>query len=325
MLEQVSTAITFYCFFYDSTNNVGKTGLTVTVDVWRGSDASQLINDGSATEIGGGFYKYQLAAGSTATESEYVIVFMTTNTDVSQRQIPALWAVGKAGIENLDATISSRGTSANQTTILARLGSFTGSGVNTILGFLKALMSKAASTPSDVGGTFSAATDSTEALRDGLPGDVWTNSTRTLTQSAASVAAAVSGSTITLSRGDTLSAAITGLGSLSGYVSLDFTVKYSTEDTDDEAVIRIRKNASGSDDGLLRINSAAATGRTANGSITIDNETSGNITIALAAAESDDLGEASYAYDIQMITSSAVSTLSSGTFTVTADVTRLIT
>lgn len=56
--------------------------------------------------------------------------------------------------------------SANSTTILSRIGSFTGSGVNTILGFFKALMSKTASTPSDVGGTFSAATDSTEAIRD---------------------------------------------------------------------------------------------------------------------------------------------------------------
>lgn len=215
-------------------------------------------------------------------------------------------------------------TAANQTTILARIGSFTGSGVNTILGFLKAVMSKAASTPSDVGGTFSASTDSTEALRDGLPAAVWTNSTRTLTQSAASVAATVSGDTITLSRGDTLSASITGLGSLSGYVSLDFTVKYTEDDTDAEAVIRIRKNASGSDDGLLRLNGADASSRSTNGSITIDDSDSGDITIALAAAESDDLVDGSYFYDIQEITSSAVSTLSAGTFVVAKDVTRLI-
>jgi len=57
-------------------------------------------------------------------------------------------------------------TSANQTTILNRIGAFTGNGVNTILGFFKALFSKDASTPSDVGGTFSATTDSTDAIRD---------------------------------------------------------------------------------------------------------------------------------------------------------------
>lgn len=54
----------------------------------------------------------------------------------------------------------------NLTTLINRVGTFTGSGVNTVLGFFKALMSSAAATPSDVGGTFSAATDSTEAIRD---------------------------------------------------------------------------------------------------------------------------------------------------------------
>lgn len=61
----------------------------------------------------------------------------------------------------------------NQTIILNRLGSITGSGDNTLLGFFKALLNKAAATPSDIGGTFDPATDSTEAIRD--RGDVaWT-------------------------------------------------------------------------------------------------------------------------------------------------------
>ncbi len=50
--------------------------------------------------------------------------------------------------------------------LVNRLGAFTGSGVNTVLGFLKAIMSKTASTPSDVGGTFDASTDSLEAIED---------------------------------------------------------------------------------------------------------------------------------------------------------------
>jgi hypothetical protein len=52
--------------------------------------------------------------------------------------------------------------------VLARIGSFTGTGVNTILGFMRALLRKDGSitTPSDVGGTYSHATDSLEAIRD---------------------------------------------------------------------------------------------------------------------------------------------------------------
>lgn len=55
---------------------------------------------------------------------------------------------------------------ADTSTIINRIGAFTGSGVNTVLGFFKGLLSKTASTPSDVGGTFDASTDSTEAIRD---------------------------------------------------------------------------------------------------------------------------------------------------------------
>jgi len=60
-------------------------------------------------------------------------------------------------------------TAANQTTILARLGSWTGTGLNTILGAFRALAGKAASlTPTDIssGTTFDNTTDSLEAIRD---------------------------------------------------------------------------------------------------------------------------------------------------------------
>jgi hypothetical protein len=86
-------------------------------------------------------------------------------------------------VTNLHASAA---TAANQTTILNRLGAFTGSGVNTVLGFFKGLLSKTASTPSDVGGTFDPATDSTEAVRD--RGDsAWITATGFSTHSAADV------------------------------------------------------------------------------------------------------------------------------------------
>jgi len=60
-------------------------------------------------------------------------------------------------------------TAANQTTILNRLGSWTGTGLNTILGAFRAIAGKAASlTPSDIssGTTYDNTTDSLEAIRD---------------------------------------------------------------------------------------------------------------------------------------------------------------
>lgn len=60
-------------------------------------------------------------------------------------------------------------TSANQTTILNRIGAFSGTGLNTILGFLRAMAAKASSlTPSDLssGTTYDNTTDSLEAQAD---------------------------------------------------------------------------------------------------------------------------------------------------------------
>ncbi len=77
--------------------------------------------------------------------------------------IDSVVAAVQAKTDNLPADPASV---TNQTTLLSRIGAFTGTGINTILGFLKALLRFDASTPSDVGGTFDSATDSVEAIRD---------------------------------------------------------------------------------------------------------------------------------------------------------------
>lgn len=60
-------------------------------------------------------------------------------------------------------------TAANQTTALNRLGSITGSGANTLLGYIRALASKTTALPSDLtsgGLAYDNTTDSLEAIRD---------------------------------------------------------------------------------------------------------------------------------------------------------------
>lgn len=151
----------------------------------------------------------------------------------------------------------------------------------------------------------------------------WAYTARTLTQSAAQVAALIEGSTIVVQRGDTLSIALTGLGSLSGYTSLDFTVKEATHDADIDAVLCIRKNASGSGDGLLILNGSGSV-TAGDGSITIDDAALGNITIALLAADTRLFLPNNCIYDVQMIDASGVSTLRQGTFIIQADVRRAI-
>lgn len=132
---------------------------------------------------------------------------------------------------------------------------------------------------------------------------------------------AVVGSNITILRGDTLAARLLDLGDLTQYASLDFTVKRVAGELDDAAKIRLRKNASGTDDGLLRINGAEYATAT-DGSIVIDDLTTGDIEIKLKAAATQDLIPGNYVYDVQIITANEVRTLTTGKATVTADVTR---
>lgn len=106
MLEQVSTSVKFLAFF--TASKQGKTGLTVTVDIYDPS-GTQIVTGGSATAIGGGLYSYTLASNNS-TEGEYAAIFKTTDSTVDSQHIPSLWVLGRAGVENLDATVSSRST-----------------------------------------------------------------------------------------------------------------------------------------------------------------------------------------------------------------------
>ena len=106
--EQVSNAIKFYAFFVAS--KAGKSGLTPTVYVLRNGTA--IVTAGNATEVDAtnapGLYSYELASGSVTVEGEYIAVFRTADATVDAQHIPSLWIVGRAGVEDLDATISSR-------------------------------------------------------------------------------------------------------------------------------------------------------------------------------------------------------------------------
>jgi hypothetical protein len=172
--------------------------------------------------------------------------------------------------------------------------------------------------------------DTLETLSDQIDGistgggssaaEIWAYSVRTLTQSAASVVATVSGSDITCTRGDSFSASLTDVGALTGYSKVYFTVKKDKDDADAVSIIQIEKTA-----GLKYIDGGTAT-TAANGTLTITDEATGDITIALDEAETAKLDGGVYYYDVQIVRSAGtVSTLTSGNFTVSADVTRAVT
>ena len=111
-LEQVGNALAFYGFY--TSGKVGRTGLSPTVDVYRiGTNGAsvQVVTAGASTEIGtSGLYRYGLSSALNTVEGEYLAMFRTSDTAVDARDIAAVWAVGKAGLEDLDAAISTRAT-----------------------------------------------------------------------------------------------------------------------------------------------------------------------------------------------------------------------
>ena len=111
MLEQVSTSVKFLAFY--TASKQGKTGLTVTVDIYNPS-GTQIVTAGSATALGGGLYAYTLSTDNSS-EGEYAAIFKTSDSTVDAQHIPSLWVLGRAGVENLDAATSSRLASSGYT------------------------------------------------------------------------------------------------------------------------------------------------------------------------------------------------------------------
>jgi hypothetical protein len=99
-LEQLNNPLTFYAFFLASKQ--GKTGLTVTVDVYDPT-FTRIVTAAAAIEVGGGLYTYTLPGANVTIEKGYVAIFKTADATVDVQHIPALWEVGVGGIENLVA------------------------------------------------------------------------------------------------------------------------------------------------------------------------------------------------------------------------------
>lgn len=210
--------------------------------------------------------------------------------------------------------------SADILTLLNRLGAFTGTGVNTVLGVFKALFSKAAALPSDITGTNDPATDSTEALREAVDA-------LSLTWAASALATSVATGAISQVRGDVWNFTLTGLASNTGYSAIDFSIKARDSDLDTAAWVHFRVSATPvATDGLQWLMGHDPTDPTA-GSITVNSATS--ITIHLDADKSCQVPAGTTptpVYDVQYLFTGTTGpvTAEKGTFTITADVTRAV-
>jgi len=175
-------------------------------------------------------------------------------------------------------------------------------------------MSKSASTPSDVGGTFSAATDSLEALQEDIAAVT------------AEVDVQSSSVDFTITRGDTWedTSTFTSLGDISSRSKLWLTLKASKGDADTAAIVQIEETAL-----LGYLNGAAPVSPVVagDGTLTVTDENAGDVTPKLEAQATYYLPpRAKIAYDLQMLADDevTVTTLKSGWCEIVGDVTRVI-
>lgn len=123
--------------------------------------------------------------------------------------------------------------------------------------------------------------------------------------------------TMTIHRGDTWTATMTGLGDLDGRTKLWFTVKSREWETDSEATVQIEES-----DGLLRLVGRAPVGV---GSLIVTNAATGSVTLNLSAAATAVLPPGTdYIYDVQVLAGTTVRTVGVGVLRVTADTTRTV-
>ena len=156
---------------------------------------------------------------------------------------------------------------------------------------------------------------SLSALVADIAAAAWAYATRTLTQSAASVTSAVAGSDLTVTKGVTFSATLTGLGNISARTKLYFTAKRTESDADSAAIVQIEESA-----GCVYFNGAAGTA--GYGSLTVNDATTGSATIALTATATKLLtARSGLRYDLKMVTASAETQLTEGDLDIDSAVT----
>ena len=149
--------------------------------------------------------------------------------------------------------------------------------------------------------------------------DIWSYANRTLTMTVNQILSAVAaGDRITVQRGDTLSWPLTDLGSVSGNTRLWFTVKRNRADLDTAAILQIELPG-----GLIRLNGAAGTA--GDGSITVVDAPTGDVTIVIASVASAQLPPGKWYWDFQSLIGTTVHTHADGVFEVDSDITRDIT
>ncbi len=286
--------------FHDASGSEWQDAVVTIYTAGQTLDAIEGLVDDLESRVG---TPSDLGSGATVAANLVDIEGQTDDIGVAGAGLTAL---GDTRLANLDAAVSTR--SSHSAADVWSVGTRTLTSFGTLV--------------ADIWSYTTRTLTSLSALVSSIATSVWSYATRTLTQTAAQVAAVMSGSTITVTRGDTTTFSLTGLGDITGYKEVWFTVKENpSSEADSSSVLMIKESA-----GLAYLNGAtvATPYASTDADLTVDDDATGDITITIEALATGALSpRGGLSYDVQWKDGSdAIHTLTMGTFNVSTDVTR---
>jgi hypothetical protein len=164
-------------WFSETTAGAVNTTTKPVVKIKQNSGAAVTIDPSRVIHAGDGFWYVELSAfemaydyiSFVATDASLATYAFTIKTDDATAAIYTM-ATDFTSVVRTWVLSTYNAVGAAGPTINAKIGGFTGTGSNTLLGFLLAVLRKNAPLPSDIGGTYAVATDSQEALQEQLSG-----------------------------------------------------------------------------------------------------------------------------------------------------------
>jgi hypothetical protein len=289
-------------------------------------------------EINAGWFEWGIDTYNEVTNGTYGLAQLLRTSAYTAPDNSGITAI-KAKTDNLPASPAATGaamtltsaydaakTAASQSSVNAIATIL--DGITSLANWLRAFARK--STPdatalseiNNGGGGYDATTDSLQAQVDNAtggatPAELWSYAERTLTSPTAATADGLVAGELVASRATTWVLPITGLGDLSDRTKLYVTAKHKENEADADAVLQWEETA-----GLLRLNGDTTTSNY--GSVTVDDEDAGDITIRLKPAASKDVTPGELVVDVKKIVGTDAYKVGAATLTVLPIVTRAV-
>lgn len=104
MLARIGESVIVDAQFIVTSTGLGATGVAPTATLYR--NGVSVGSAGTVTEAGQGVYRCAVSAALVTVAGDYVVVWLTASTTVTQRELSSAWYVGQTWVERIDATLS---------------------------------------------------------------------------------------------------------------------------------------------------------------------------------------------------------------------------